>query len=64
MKSDCHLSRRLQACCDNCREWPDRLHMPEEFHGWYCERCCPACKLKAEGKEETPPRTGPEHQAA
>jgi len=21
--------------------------MPEELHGWYCAKCCPACKEAA-----------------
>ena len=64
MKSDCHVSERLQACCDVCREWPERLHMPEEIHGWYCARCCPACKLRAQEQQAQPTHPDSEHQAA
>jgi hypothetical protein len=43
MESNCHISERLKGCCDTCGEWPSKLHMPEELHGWYCTDCCPAC---------------------
>jgi hypothetical protein len=42
----CHISERLKGCCDTCGEWPAKLHMPEELHGWYCGDCCPACHPK------------------
>jgi hypothetical protein len=43
METTCHISERLKGCCDTCGEWPGKLHMPEELHGWYCADCCPAC---------------------
>lgn len=43
MVTACHISERLKGCCDTCGEWPGKLHMPEELHGWYCSDCCPAC---------------------
>jgi hypothetical protein len=44
---DCHISTRVKGECDRCGEVPARLHMPLELHGWYCERCCPACNSVA-----------------
>jgi len=46
MTANCHISERLKGSCDICGRWPDRLHLPEELHGWYCPNCCPACKPK------------------
>ncbi len=47
MTLNCHISDRLRGSCDICGMWPARLHLPEEMHGWYCQRCCPACNLRA-----------------
>lgn len=46
MRSNCHISERIKGCCDICGYWPNLLHMPEDLHGWYCPRCCPACKVQ------------------
>jgi len=46
MRPNCHISERVKGCCDVCGNWPNRLHMPEEMHGWYCAACCPACKAQ------------------
>jgi hypothetical protein len=55
----------VKGCCDICGNWPNRLHMPEEVHGWYCAQCCPVCK--AQPVPQPPQENRPEpahHQAA
>jgi len=66
MKPDCHISERLKGCCDACGAWPNRLHMPEDVHGWYCPECCPVCKPQAITQQPQPTETSadPAHQAA
>jgi hypothetical protein len=46
MRPLCHISERVRGCCDICGNWPNRLHMPEDVHGWYCAKCCPVCKAQ------------------
>jgi len=58
MRLNCHISVRVKGCCDTCGNWPNHLHMPEEMHGWYCGRCCPACKARAAELQ----RQGPQPQ--
>jgi len=65
MRPNCHISERVKGCCDICGNWPNRLHMPEELHGWYCAACCPACKAQpiAEPQPQPEPLTV-EHEHA
>ena len=67
MKPNCHISERLKGSCDVCETWPGRLHMPEDVHGWYCEKCCPVCNPKlasrprqAEPREQSEGVTAPQ----
>jgi len=69
MRPNCHISERVKGCCDICGNWPNRLHMPEDLHGWYCAACCPACKPKAmpqqpEAAPAEPPQSLETTQAA
>lgn len=52
MRPNCHISERVKGCCDICGNWPNHLHMPEELHGWYCSKCCPACKAQPIAKPQ------------
>jgi len=45
--TECHISKKLRAECDRCGTIPALLHMPEHVHGWYCEDCCPVCRVPA-----------------
>lgn len=62
MRPNCHISERVKGCCDVCGNWPNRLHMPEEMHGWYCAACCPACKAQPIAQPQPQPQ--PEEQPA
>ena len=31
MRPNCHISERLKGSCDICGNWPNRLHMLEQF---------------------------------
>lgn len=46
----CHLSKTIRGTCDKCGNVAEVLHMPEEIHGWYCERCCPVCSCQEEDR--------------
>jgi len=39
----CTISTSIRAWCDICGIQPKELHLPEEYHGWYCPVHCPAC---------------------
>jgi hypothetical protein len=66
MRPNCHISERVKGCCDICGNWPNRLHMPEEVHGWYCGHCCPVCNAQpaAQKPEATESRDDPSTRAA
>jgi hypothetical protein len=65
MRPNCHISERVKGCCDVCGNWPNRLHMPEELHGWYCAACCPACKADAVAQQQPQAEQQPqEHDQA
>ncbi len=48
MEQRCHQSKKVHGTCDVCGRDVEVLHMPEEIHGFYCEKCCPVC---AEGEQ-------------
>ncbi len=64
MRPNCHISERVRGCCDVCGNWPNRLHMPEELHGWYCAQCCPACNPKVVRRPVAAEQQEPAQQAA
>jgi hypothetical protein len=43
----CFQSRRTDFKCRACGERPDEVHIPTRYLGYYCEKCCPACRLTA-----------------
>ena len=55
----CHESTRTDARCDSCGQLAKPLHMPEQFHGFYCRTCCPACNPLAVRSVPTQPRAIP-----
>jgi hypothetical protein len=38
--------------------------MPEELHGWYCAKCCPACNPKVVTQHAIRAEQPPAQQAA
>ncbi len=57
MRPNCHISERVKGCCDICGNWPNRLHMPEEVHGWYCTHCCPVCNAQPAAHQPDAPES-------
>lgn len=43
----CFQSSRTDLKCRTCGERPSAIHIPTRYAGYYCEKCCPACRLKA-----------------
>jgi len=63
VRPNCHISERVKGCCDLCGNWPNRLHMPEEMHGWYCSHCCPVCNAQPVAQPPAEQPASPEPQA-
>jgi hypothetical protein len=56
----CFQSRRTELPCRACGECPSVVHFPTRYVGYYCEKCCPACRQKPavegeSGSVPTPP---------
>ena len=43
----CFQSSRTNLKCRACGERPRAIQIPTSYAGYYCEKCCPACRLKA-----------------
>jgi hypothetical protein len=43
----CFQSSRTDLKCRACGECSIVVHFPIRYVGSYCEKCCPACRLKA-----------------
>ncbi len=43
----CFESSRSDLKCRGCGGSPSTIHIPTRFKGYFCEPCCPACRLKA-----------------
>jgi hypothetical protein len=43
----CFESSRTDLKCRACGESPSTIHIPTRFKGYFCEQCCPACRLRA-----------------
>ena len=48
----CFQSRRTELPCRTCGERPSVVHFPTRYVGYYCEKCCPACRQKPAAKGE------------
>jgi len=46
----CYQSTRVWIRCRTCGARPGVLHMPTHYIGYFCEKCCPACRLKLVAK--------------
>ncbi len=51
----CTISTTIRAWCDVCGVQPRELHLPEEYHGWYCPVHCPACNQNTRIPKYVPP---------
>jgi hypothetical protein len=47
----CYQSRRVWLRCRTCGARPGVLHIPTHYIGYFCGKCCPACRLKLVAKE-------------
>ena len=49
--SQCIITSRMAAPCDQCGCQASPVHMPRQEHGLYCEQCCPACSKEKHHRE-------------
>jgi hypothetical protein len=47
----CIQSSPTDLHCRTCGKRPGVLHTPTRYFGYYCEKCCPACREKPAAKE-------------
>jgi len=48
----CFQSRHSELPCRTCGKHPDVVHFPTRYVGYYCEKCCPACRQKPAAKRK------------
>ena len=46
----CYQSRRVWLRCRACSARPGVLHIPTRYIGYFCGKCCPACREKPAAK--------------
>jgi hypothetical protein len=42
----CYQSSSTYRRCEGCGQRPVVIHLPTHKTGYYCSKCCPACRLK------------------